>query len=317
MVLRSAFPLLLAACALVSVSSRVYAKDEKTKVLDLNQVDMEEVDDNWENQSNVPKLNPTSGLKVKDIIEPTSEYTYASFGKPDPFTMSHSLRKIEAKIVENTPVEEQAPGSKEITVTSPLQAYPLSVLTVKGVWQTAEGEFRAVIITPKKEGIIIKIGDPISSGKVLGIERDNILVRLYKLRKDGVREYEDSRMSFGTGVKIAKTTIKLEPGKDAQFPGMDEPADTSPKTPPPAAPAAAAAPAGAAGTPGALPAGPLNAGPRNPNAAGAAVPPPTTGAAAAGAAGAGVGGAQVVPAAAALPPTNPDSSSTRPGASSR
>ncbi|RYZ73903.1 MAG: hypothetical protein EOP09_01220, partial [Proteobacteria bacterium] len=252
-------------------------------------------------------------LKVKDIIEPTSEYTYASFGKPDPFTMSPGLRKVEAKLVENAPIEEQTPGSKEITVTSPLQAYPLSALAVKGVWQTAEGEFRAVIATPKKEGVIIKIGDPISSGKVLGIERDTILVRLYKLRKDGVREYEDSRMEFGLGVKVAKTTIKLEPGKDAQFPDMESPAASSAKAPAPVAPAATApaapaatAPAAPAGVPGALPAGPLNPGPRNPNAAGGAPP-----------AAAGAAAAQVVPNAAAVPPAKTESSSTRPGASSK
>jgi Tfp pilus assembly protein PilP len=221
MVFRSALALFLVTWIAAGAGSRASAKDDKTKALDLNQVDLEEVDDDWENQSSVPKTNPTSGLKVKDIIQPTSEYTYASFGKPDPFMLPESLT-VKPEIKEEA-VEEVVP-SKKITVTSPLQAYPLSSLVVKGLWQTAEGEFRAVIATPKKEGVIVKAGDPISSGKILGIQRDSILVRLYKLRKDGVREYNDTHMNFGLGQKAPKMSIKLEPGKEAQFPETDQPA---------------------------------------------------------------------------------------------
>ena len=96
------------------------AQDEP-KVLDLNQVDVEQVDDNWENTSTVPKLNPDSGLKVRDIIEPTSEYTYASFGKPDPFTMPVSLKpsNSESSISEaDGGGGEAGPLAKEITVTA-------------------------------------------------------------------------------------------------------------------------------------------------------------------------------------------------------
>ncbi len=216
-------------------ASRLLAQGSP-KVLDLNQVDVEQVDDNWENTSTVPKLNPDSGLKVNEIIEPTSEYTYASFGKPDPFSIPSSLfasKDTDASISEaGTGSVDLGPSSKEITVTSPLQAYPISVLEVKGVWQTAEGEFRAVVLTPKKEGIVVKVGDPISSGKIIGIQRDSLQVRLYKLRKDGVREYDDTQIHFGSGKSVAKSTIKLEPGKEAKFPGMEDPASPTVKPTP-------------------------------------------------------------------------------------
>lgn len=287
----------------LSLNAKLFAQDASTQVLDLNQVDMEQVDDNWENQSQVPKLNPGSGLKIKDIVEPTSDYTYASFGKPDPFAVPSFAKPVTSTLTETA--EEAAIGSKEITVISPLQAYPLNVLLVKGVWQTAEGEFRAVIQTPKKEGVVVKIGDPISSGKILGIEKDNILVRLYKLRKDGVREYEDSRMTFGNGTLVTKETIKLVPGKEAQFPGMDEPADdTASKASAPASPQAAGA--GAAGTLPPPPPGFINPDLKKPAAGAAPAKEATAGTATAPA-----------PAGTTAPPATPASSpasSSRPGA---
>lgn len=270
----------------------LYAEDDQTKVLDLNQVDMEQVDDNWENTSQVPKVRADNGLKIKDIVEPTSEYTYASFGKPDPFTrplFGAPPEETGAALAQNPgdAVPGSAPGSKEITVNSPLQAYPLTALEVKGVWQTQDGEFRSIIQTPKKEGVVVKNGDPISSGKILTIGKDEILVRLYKLKADGVREYEDTSMTFGDGTKVSKATIKLEPGKEAQFPGMEEPADGAanaapkPVVSPPKAPAAAkpedkknAAAAPAAGADAATKPAAENKGPGWPYNTGPATPAP-------------------------------------------
>lgn len=228
---KKSIPVLLLLLAF-GVEASARAEEDATKVLDLNQVDMEQVDDDWDNQSQVPKVRADSGLRIKDIVEPTSEYTYASFGKADPFSVPMSFAP---KTLGGTASTEIGPDgevipaasaeSKEITVNSPLQAYPLNLLEVKGVWQTQEGEFRAIIQTPKKEGVIVKDGDPISSGKILTIAKEEIKVRLYKLGVDGVREFTDTEMTFGQGTKLTKATVRLEPGKEAQFPSSEEPAD--------------------------------------------------------------------------------------------
>ncbi|MBC7660508.1 MAG: pilus assembly protein PilP [Chitinophagaceae bacterium] len=236
--------------------------EKKAKVTDLNQIDLEQVEDeNWENKAASPQINPDRGMKIRDIIEPTSEYTYASFGKPDPFSMPISERPKDtgADKVSQVPIDMQVGNSKEITVVSPLQNYPMGSLKVMGIWQKADGEMRSVILTPKNESIVVKVGDPISSGKVLAIDKKEIVVRLYKIRKDGVRDYEDARVTFGTGSKVAHGTIKLEPGKEAQFPGMEKPADANPFKIDPAAAGGKAAGQGApaptpvAGAPAAAP----------------------------------------------------------------
>jgi hypothetical protein len=113
------------------------------------------------------------------------------------------------------------PEGSEIKIISPLQRYPLADLKVKGVWQLASGEVRAVILTPKGEGVVVKDGDPISSGKVLSIKRDQLTIRLYRLRADGVREYEDVGIKIGGGVGPNEAVIKLEPGKDPIFGNPD------------------------------------------------------------------------------------------------
>ena len=246
---------------MLGMSEAAFAKEAapKPKVVDLNQIDLEQVEDNWENGTPNPPVNLDRGPKIKDIVEPTSEYIYASFGKPDPFAIpDFAMIKEPEPAAEEGPMTSLGPNGKEISIQSPLQAYPLDALTVKGVWQLAEGEMRAVIQTPKKEGIVIKNGDPMSSGKVLQIEKDAIVVRLYKLRKDGVREYEDKRLSYGLASGAVKGSIKLQPGKDAQFPGMEKPADSpggkvenGKKTPKEAGQANPSAKAPAPGVPGA------------------------------------------------------------------
>ena len=213
--------------------------EQKPKVVDLNQIDLEQVDDNWDNQPKKPQVNPDRGIKIRDIVEPTSEYTYASFGKPDPFVMP-AFDTNKGNEGDQNPLNLAAGTVKEISISSPLQGYPISDLKIKGVWQLANAEMRAVVLTPKNEGIVIKTGDPISSGKVLQIEKEAIVVRLYRLRKDGIREYDDSRISFGLGSKAIRGTIKLEPGKAAQFPDVEIPAAaTAPNPFKPSAPSPA------------------------------------------------------------------------------
>ncbi len=196
--------------------------DAKPKVdrTDLNQVDVEQVDEEWDSNPKQADGEIKRSIRLKEIMEPSTEYNYASFGRPDPFLapdFGSTAPNVAASNADQ--VQSAAPTGKDILITSPLQAYPLNSLSVKGVWQLAGGEVRAMVATPKGEGVIVKEGDPISSGKVLNISREKLTVRLYRLREDGVREYQDSVLTIGgPSDKGPKGTIKLEPGKDPMFP---------------------------------------------------------------------------------------------------
>jgi len=186
--------------------------------LDLNEVDLEQVEEDWESTPTKPMIDVGRSVKIREIVEPSGEYSYASFGRPDPFLQPE---------ISMDPVMGDAmpqgfnPMGTEIAITSPLQRYPLSDLNIKGVWQLSSGQTRAVVLTPKNEGVVVKEGDPISSGKVLSIKRDQLVVRLYRLRADGVREYEDVVVRIGATVQAENAVIKLEPGKDPIFMNPD------------------------------------------------------------------------------------------------
>jgi Tfp pilus assembly protein PilP len=175
--------------------------------LDLNQVDLEQVEEDWESTPAKPMVDVGRSIKIREIVEPSGEYSYASFGRPDPFMQPE---------ISLDPAMGQGfnPMSSELAITSPLQRYPLSDLNIKGVWQLSSGQTRAVVLTPKNEGVVVQEGDPISSGKVLSIKRDQLVARLYRLRSDGVREYEDVTMKIGISKAAEKAVIKLEAGKD-------------------------------------------------------------------------------------------------------
>ncbi len=187
-------------------------KKRPIEKLDLNQVDLEQVEEDWDSTPSKPPVEVSNSVKIREIIEPSGEYSYASFGRPDPF-LQPELNMGAAPI---DPAQSM-PMGKEIPIVSILQGYPLSDLNIKGVWQLSSGETRAVVLTPKNEGVVVKEGDPISSGKVLNIRRDRLMVRLYRLRSDGVREYQDVPMIIGGPDRNDRGVIKLEPGKDPVF----------------------------------------------------------------------------------------------------
>lgn len=252
MLLRSSFILLsLLSASLARAEDKVAQKpaaEAKMERLDLNQVDLEQVEGEW--GSNSKEVEVKQSVRLKEIMEPTSEYNYASFGKPDPFQQPDF--NVDALVNETTEtnVQSVAPEGKDVIITSPLQAYPINDLSIKGVWQLSSGEIRAMVATPKGQGIVVKEGDPISSGKVLSIARDKVQVRLYRLRADGVREYQDSTMAIGLSKKVEKGVIKMEPGKDPTFVVPDADGSLTPAVPTPAAagvgaPAAPTPPGGA------------------------------------------------------------------------
>ncbi len=245
------------------------AKPVKKKLqaerLDLNQIDLEQVEEEWDSTPTKANIDVGNSVKIREIVEPSGEYSYASFGRPDPFTAPAALMDPGTSAGASV-----TPEGREIKIISSLQRYPLSDLNVKGVWQLSSGEVRAVILTPKNEGVVVKEGDPISSGKVLSIKREQLTVRLYRLRSDGVREYEDVAMKIGASAEANQGVIKLDPGKDPVFMNPDNNnkpmpmaplgkafeapvAPASPVGAPPAAAVGAAAAAPAAGVPVAQP----------------------------------------------------------------
>jgi Tfp pilus assembly protein PilP len=184
------------------------------EVMDLNEIDLEQAEESWENLPAEKAADITDSVKVDEIVEPSSEYRYSSFGKPDPF------RK--PQVTSSSPMGQEEKGNQtvsgaEIPIISPLQAYPLEDLDVKGVWVLGNGQTRAIIMTPKKEGIVVKEGDPIAAGKVMNIERTKLVVRQYSVREDGVREFEDLEISIGRNQDRKKGFIRLNPGKDPEF----------------------------------------------------------------------------------------------------
>jgi Tfp pilus assembly protein PilP len=194
------------------VNGKPGKKKKQAERLDLNQIDLEQVEEEWESTPTKSTIDMGSSVKIREIVEPSGEYSYASFGRPDPFVPPAAL--MDPGTSAGAPF---IPEGSEIKITSPLQRYPLSDLNVKGVWQLSSGETRAVILTPKGEGVVVKEGDPISSGKVLNIKREQLTVRLYRLRSDGVREYEDVGMKIGNTTGGTQGVIKLEPGKEPVF----------------------------------------------------------------------------------------------------
>lgn len=196
---------------------------EEVDVLDLSDMDLEKETIVLEDvkQENID----SEELKVEEIVEPKNDYRYASFGKDDPFAQPPIKNMMNTQ-------KDQGPASSnsEIPMISPLQAFPLDQLAVKGVWVLQNGEARAVIMTPKKEGVIVKKEDPISAGKVLDIRKDRILVRQYQLREDGSRTFNDIEMPIGMDRQKKLGTIKLSPGKSPTFQRVEPKIPSPPKT---------------------------------------------------------------------------------------
>lgn len=152
----------------------------------------------------VQELPPNT--RVEDITEPSADYHYAGFGRPDPFQPPVSIQAV-------------VPDAVEIPIVSPLQRYPLKDLKLVGVWMRSRGDRKALVMTPSNEGIIVKPGDPVGSGggKVLSIGESWMLVREFLIAEDGTRQFSDSRIIFdakneaGTGAS-ARGSIVITPG---------------------------------------------------------------------------------------------------------
>ncbi len=203
--------------AQVPASPSDRAKNSETEKIDLNKVDFEQIEGDWESSPRYPSLDATRSPKLKDILEPSSEYSYASFGRPDPFRQPDIILDTVDK---NKPMPLQG---ESYNIRSKLQMYTLQELTVKGYWQQEDGQRRAVVVMPTGEGATVKEGDLISSGKVIKIEPNRLSVRLYRIRADGVREHDDRYLPIGFLKQEVKGSLKFEPGKEPVFVRPEEP----------------------------------------------------------------------------------------------
>ena len=160
-------------------------------------IEIEDLDGEDENdEENVTGSDITSKIKIQDIIEARNEYRYAAFGRPDPFVQP---------IFTLGNLQEVTAGDSEVPMISSLQKYNLGQLKVVGIWQLSSGPFRAMVMTPNQQGIIIRKDDPIALGKVLKIDNKQVVTRQYKIRDDGSREFADItlllRKEYSTDVK--------------------------------------------------------------------------------------------------------------------
>lgn len=144
-------------------------------------------------QNELGETDITNEVNVRDIVEPSTEYRYASFGKRDPFVPPIGKFEFYNKTEE---------GSRyEIPVVNGLQR-PLDSMTLSGVWQNENGEFRALVSVRDfgglVEGVIAKVGDPFGpAGKITEISDYRLVTRQYKIEKDGTRTFDDRSLYLG------------------------------------------------------------------------------------------------------------------------
>ena len=126
----------------------------------------------------------TGGVRIEDIVEPVADYHYASFGNSDPFVPPLLAAPQIHKIVESK------------SILSPLQKYPASELKISGVWETDEGEWKALVMTRDGEGIVVRKADPFGDkdGKITNISEEGLNIREYVKSLDGTREMKEFKI---------------------------------------------------------------------------------------------------------------------------
>lgn len=164
----------------------------------------------------------TGGVRVEDIVEPTAEYHFASFGKGDPFSPPPEQPKGSSSMIFR-PADDAArlssAATREEVLKSKLQRYKLDELKIVGMWR-AEGESRkALILTPEGQGVTVQENDPITpGGKIARIEKDRLVVRMYSIDIDGTQKSRDEFLAFTKGREAEDTgKIVMRPGKEAEF----------------------------------------------------------------------------------------------------
>jgi Tfp pilus assembly protein PilP len=158
-----------------------------------NEIPKDETWDSYtpENAAKSIALDITNGVRVNDIVLPSSEYHFASFGRPDPFVPQMKINRSSRDYV-----KESRSGYDEVQITSVLQKFPLSDLVVVGIWSPQNRSRKALISCPTGQGVVVQIGDPmgIKAGKVISINNDYLMVREFEISYDGTRQFEDKKV---------------------------------------------------------------------------------------------------------------------------
>ena len=210
-----------------------------------------------------PSKSVSKGVRVEDIIEPTSDYQYSASRRKNPFlpdvVLGHDVKRK----------KELSPNDVEIPIISPLQSVPVASLAVIGVWEGDDHILKAMIETPTNQGIEAKLGDPAgnSGGRIMSITPDSVIVREFFLRPDGTREYSDKPIKMGGDTPPTATDSPgerwvLRPGSSTPELDKGQPTGSIITTPP------ASVPSGVPGTMSTLvpqmPAGSWAPNPNNP-----------------------------------------------------
>ena len=197
-------------------------QDPKTKVTPEDvaaQRAREEFEKLWESsiQNEMGEADITNDVNVQDIVEPLNEYRYASFGKRDPFVPPFGKFQFFSP--------ERGQSKYELPVVNSLQR-PLDQLSLSGVWQSQQGDYRALVAVREndntEEGVIAKVGDPFGpAGKIIEINSYKLVTRQYQLEQDGTRTFEDRSLYLGDPSEIlnenARRTVMLGPGGRTVF----------------------------------------------------------------------------------------------------
>ena len=162
------------------------------------------------------KVLQGSGFRLEDVVGPQSHYNYSAVKRHNPFVPSIVTRNQRRAV-------ELGSNDVEIPILSPLQVFSLSQLVVIGVWASESKGWRAIIQTPSSQGIEVGLGDPAgnSGGRVMAISEESVLVREFKVRADGGREYKDVLLSIG--VSAADNSEEVVGGRVILRPGASSP----------------------------------------------------------------------------------------------
>ena len=194
---------------------------EENNVTDLGSIDFNEKELEWSNRSEAEDDMGDISI-IEEIIENNDDYSYAGFRRPDPFKEPSIDELKRAYLIQEARFKKMNDNLDKnigvgIPMVSSLQYYKLKELQVKGIWVSSSGEPRAIVRTPKNEGVIVKKDDPISAGKIIEIDKEKIIARQYKIQSDGTRTYKDWPLYLKKPKDILTGSVVFEAGKDVKF----------------------------------------------------------------------------------------------------
>ena len=161
----------------------------------------------------------TVQIQSDTILENAFEYTYASFGMPDPF-------------VPNTHPTHMP--SMSVLITNILQRYPIDRIRVVGIWELQNGSKKSLMMTEKSEGVVVAVGDSVGvkGGIITKIDSDHVVVREFTLNSEGEQHFFNHKIWLGSRDQpSAEKSITIQPDSypEEEVKKVTEPASTAMK----------------------------------------------------------------------------------------